>query len=145
MNAADLYRLPIYKGSDRINYNRSKTKGKRKDKAFISVATHELAKPLLYKYGGKLQKRYSSPSGLNKAIDKGMDLVSAITEIPNIDFYDFRHSFGTWARNICRFSTDEVAISLNQKERTVTDIYTAPDWNIVDRVQQGVISLLTRI
>lgn len=142
MNAADLYELPIYKGAERIGYNRAKTRGKRRDKAFISVKVIDEAKPLLKKYAGRLQQKYSSTNGLNKAIDIGMGKVSEVTGIPDIDFYDFRHCVGTWARNLCGFSKDDVAAALNQNERTVTDIYIAPDFSVVDRVQEAIVSLL---
>jgi hypothetical protein len=141
MNAADLYELPI-KFGDRINYNRAKTRSRRKDKAFISVKVIDEARPLLEKYAGKLQKRYTSKAGLNAAIDKGLAIVSEASGVTNIDFYDARHTIGSEARNTCGFSFEDVQIALNQKERTVTDIYVAPDWSTVDRVQGAVAGLL---
>lgn len=143
MNAADLYRLPIMDGTEkRIDYNRAKTASKRKDKAYISIKVIDLARPLLLKYAGKLQTRYSTIAGLNTAIDEGLKVLSKITAIPNIDFYDFRHTFGTWARRLCGFSTDDVAEALNQKPRTVTDIYIGVDWSLIDKIQLAVVMLL---
>ena len=142
MNAADLYELKPYNGASRINYNRAKTRGKRRDKAFISVKVVDQAKPLLRKYAGQLQKQYSTREGLDSAISKGMRKLGEITEIESLQFYDFRHCVGSWARNICGLPKDDVAMALNQNERTVTDIYISPDWSIVDRVQSGVVKLL---
>lgn len=144
MNAADLYELPVVTEiGERINYNRAKTRNKRKDKAFISVKVTSEALPLLEKYAGKLQLRYSSTAGLNSAIDKGLAVVSEITGIPNIDFYDMRHCVGTWARRKLGYSKDDVAEALNQTDRTVTDTYIAQDWNLIDRIQKNVINLIS--
>lgn len=140
MNAADLYELTEKPGA-RIEYCRAKTRAKRKDNAFISVKVVTQAKPLLKKYAGKLQKRYSSMYGLNSAIDKGLQEVSKITGIENLDFYSIRHTFASLASNKCGVSTEDVAIALNQKERTVTDIYIEQDWSKVDRVQKKVLAL----
>src|SRR5690606_26137676 len=58
INAVDLYQLSerdIRNG--RVDYNRSKTEAKRKDRAFISIKIIDEAKPLLEKYIGKLSTR----------------------------------------------------------------------------------------
>jgi integrase len=135
MNAADLYRLKPGK-VHRVNYNRSKTAGRRKDKAFISVKLIPEAEVLYYKYAGKLQERYTSEAQLNAALNKGMPA--------GIDFYSARHSFGDLARNTCRFSVDDVGIAMNHKDRAnkTTDIYISKNWNIVDEVQAAVVELL---
>jgi len=144
MNAADLYEMPLAsKIGDRINYNRAKTRNKRRDKAFISVKVTSEALPLLEKYAGKLQLRYSSTAGLNSAIDKGLAIVSEISGIPNIDFYDMRHCVGTWARRKLGYSKDDVAEALNQTDRTVTDTYIAQDWNLIDRIQRDLTNLIS--
>jgi hypothetical protein len=141
MNASDMFELPVKIG-ERLNYNRAKTRGRRKDKAFISVKVVDEARLLLDKYAGTLQKRYANKAGLNAAINHGLKKVSEVSGVPNIDFYDARHTVGSEARNTCRFSFEDVQIALNQKERTVTDTYVAPDWSTVDRVQLAVIKLL---
>lgn len=61
MNAVDLFGLGnrnIERG--RIEYNRTKTKGRRKDRAFISIKLVKPAESLLYKYLGVLELRYSN-------------------------------------------------------------------------------------
>lgn len=143
MNAADMYELPpASKIGSRYGYNRSKTRNKRKDNAFISVKVIPEARVLLKKYAGTLQKRYSTIAGLNTAIDKGLQVLSEVTGIPDIDFYDWRHCVGTWSRRICGFSKDDTAEALNQAERTVTDIYIAPDWSLIDRIQASIVALI---
>lgn len=139
MNAVDIYNLPPYTEIERLDYNRSKTKGKRRDQAYISVNIPEEAAPLLKKYAGKLRERYSNHLNLNKALSKGFESLG----IEGLTFYHARHTFATLARNHCRFSKDDVAMALNHRSgASVTDIYIAPDWKIIDDVQAAVIALL---
>lgn len=142
MNAADLYELTSKK-AERVDYNRSKTKGKRKDKAFFSVKLIDIAKPLYYKYAGTLQKRYTATSGLNQAINKGIAVIEKELGF-NFDFYSARHSVGTIARRSLRYQYGDVGEILNHKDRTnsVTDIYVADDWSLLDEVQIKLVALL---
>ena len=53
MNAVDIYHTtPKNVRNGRIEYNRAKTKGRRKDRAFISIKIVDEAKPLIEKYLG---------------------------------------------------------------------------------------------
>ncbi|MFD2964334.1 MULTISPECIES: site-specific integrase [Olivibacter] len=147
MNAVDFYHLT--KGNirnGRIDYNRSKTQGQRKDNAFISIKIVDEAKPLLQKYIETLSARYANSDGLNKALEKGMKELRKITEIDGLTLYWARHTFATIARNSCRMSKDDVAQALNHvdSEHTTTDIYIEKDWRIVDEVQLKVVTLLRK-
>ncbi|AYL99167.1 phage integrase SAM-like domain-containing protein [Mucilaginibacter celer] len=145
MNAVDLYQLSnSQRFLSRVNYNRSKTRTRRKDKAFISIGVPPEAHELYIKYAGKLQCRYSTHNTLDRALSIGMRRIGLQTGIPNLEFYDARHAFGDWARNICRFSKDDVALALNHKDLSndVTDIYISKNWKIIDEVQEGTIKLL---
>lgn len=139
MNAKDIYNYKV-KG-ERVEYERAKTSGKRRDKAFISIKLIPEASQLINKH--KLKKRYKNINTLNTAIDRGLQVISTELEL-DIDFYDARHSFATLARNVCRFGKDDVAMALNHVDQStrVTDIYIAKDWSIVDEVQAGVVGLL---
>jgi integrase len=145
MNAKDFYLWSddIHHGG-RISYNRSKTKGKRKDKAFISIQIPDEATPIIEKYMNTLSLKYAGPDNLNKALNKGLEAVASNLGIPKFTFYYARHSFGTIARNVCRFSKDDVALALNHvdQNRKTTDIYIEPSWDIIDEVQAGVLALL---
>lgn len=148
MNAIDLYQVTerdIRNG--RVDYNRSKTEGKRKDNAFISIKIVDEAKPLLEKYIGKLSLRYSTCDGLNWALCKGMEQLRKLTGIPELTLYWARHTFANTARNDCRMSKDDVAFALNHVDEgnRITDIYIAKDWKIVDDVQRRVIVQLKKI
>jgi integrase len=147
MNAKDIYNLSqsdIVK--NRINYNRSKTKRRRKDGAFISIQLIPEASPLLFKYVNRLQSRYAESGNFNKALNKGLKEIGDAIGVPLLTMYCARHSFGSIARNECRFSKDDVAFALNHIDNTTktTDIYIKPDWRIIDDVQFKVVSLLKK-
>jgi len=116
----------------------------RDDDAFISIKIVPEARPLLRKYMGTLQARYSTSGGLDTALNKGMAQLREITGIAGITFYWARHSFASIARNKCRISKDDIAEALNHVdgEHKVTDIYIEKDWSIVDDVQSAVMRLI---
>lgn len=144
MNPVDIYRMPEELGKNgRLDYNRSKTKDRRKDRAFISLRIPDVAKPILLKYIGSLKTRYVSHENLDSALSFGMRRIGVLLEIKKLQFYDARHAFADLARNKCGFPKDDVAMALNHKDNsnTVTDVYLSKDWAIVDRVQRSVLSL----
>jgi integrase len=145
INAVDLYNIePSNIRNGRVEYNRTKTKNRRKDRAFISIKLVGLAKPILKKYLGKLSPRYCSHQNLDRAINAGMKKINENTGLTGITYYWARHTFGNLARNKCRMSIDDVALALNHVEKghKTTDIYIEKDWDIVDEVQENVLALL---
>ncbi|RZJ23731.1 MAG: recombinase [Acinetobacter sp.] len=145
INASDLYQIEASNlVNGRLEYNRSKTRDKRKDNAFISIKIVEEAKPLLKKYINSLSQRYSTICGLNKALSRGMKDVCKLVSVDGITYYWARHTVGNLARNKCRMSKDDVALALNHVDqgRKTTDIYVDKDWSIIDELQLKVISLL---
>lgn len=146
MNAVDFYKKEYVVKNGRVEYNRSKTKGKRKDKAFISIKIPKEAKGLL-DFAGSLSERYSSIGNLNKALSKGMAQLSTETGIPALKFYALRHSFGSIARNNCRLDLGFIGEALNhvEKGRSTTRIYIERDWSIVDEVQAAVVKYLIKV
>ena len=147
MNAVDLYHLPYADESTihRLNYNRSKTAGRRKDKAYISLPIPDQAIPFFIKYAGRLKQKYSTSLILDHALSFGMRELGQKLGIKALQFYDMRHAFADQARNICGFSTEDVGKALNHKDNAnkVTDIYIAKDWKLLDKIQRAVISLYT--
>ena len=146
-NSVDFYNMDCRSiKNGRLEYNRSKTKGKRRDGAFISLKIIDEAKPLLDKYLGKLQKRFSSRIGLSSAISYGMRKIQKLLNLPSVTYYWARSIFASWARNRCRKSKDDVAMALNHvdENRKTTDIYIDKDWTIIDEVQEAVVALLPR-
>jgi len=145
MNAVDLYNCGFKIVSGRLSYSRSKTKGKRKDNAFISLNVPECALTEINKYKDVLFTRYAEIGNLNTALNKGLKEVGKLIGEEDLTFYWARHTFGNLARNKCRKSKDDVALALNHVDhgRRTTDIYLDKDWSIVDEVQAAVLSLLT--
>jgi hypothetical protein len=147
MNAIDIYDLRsenIFNG--RVEYYRSKTKRRRKDNSFISIKVIKAAEPLLEKYLGKLHLRYADSSNLDHAINHGLRQLFSNTDISGVTFYWARHSFGNIARNKCRMSKDDVALTLNHIDQyyKTTDIYLEKNWKIADEVQKSVIKKLNK-
>lgn len=143
MNAVDFRNGEYQIANNRLEYNRSKTKDKRKDNAFISINIIPEAQPLVMKYKD-LPARYSTNENLNAALSSGMRQIAQLTGISGVTFYWARHSFANIARNICRKSKDDVALALNHvdQSRKITDVYLAKDWTIIDEVQESVMKLL---
>ncbi|WP_443945550.1 phage integrase SAM-like domain-containing protein [Pedobacter sp. AW1-32] len=151
INAIDLYSL---KASDikgeRLTYNRSKTAGRRSDKAVFSVKIVDEVRPILEKHIGRLSERYKHNTYLNKGLALGLrQIIDLLNDrdgenLEYIDFYSARHTVGTEARNTCGFSVDDVAEVLNHKNQAnrVTDKYIKKDWSKVDAIQAALIALL---
>ncbi|MDN5288516.1 MAG: recombinase [Mucilaginibacter sp.] len=144
MNAVDFYNCGFEINDGGLEYERSKTKEKRKDRAFISIKVPEPAVPLIEKYKNHLTKMYSEIGNLNKALNNGLKVIGSTIGVPDLSFYWGRHTFGNLARNKCRKSKDDVALALNHVDhgRRTTDIYLEKDWTIVDEVQEAVIAFV---
>lgn len=143
MNAADLYELAPTK-SGRVDYKRRKTRGRRKDSAFISIAIIPECRELYDKWIGELSKRYSHHDYLNAAIREGIKKLSVAVGISGLQFIKMRHAFASLAHNECRIPTGHVALAMNHKDNRnkVTNIYIRKDWTIVDDVQRKVVDLI---
>ena len=140
MNAADMLDCQMVNG--RIEYERQKTKTRRRDKAFISVYAHPIALPIIEKYrdpsGERLfdfYKRYTGNRTLTKGIHRGMKVLCEELGIDYIQFYSARHSFATIARNDCNVSKDDIALCLNHSSgHNITDTYIKQDFSRIDDV-----------
>lgn len=145
MNAVDMLNCKMVNG--RIEYERQKTKDRRKDNAFISVYVHPLALPVINKYRDPSEqhlfdfyKRYSNVRNLTKGIHRGMRSLCDELEIDYIQFYSARHSFATIARNECNISKDDISLCLNHSSgKTVTDTYIKQDFSRIDKVINKVV------
>lgn len=148
MNAADLYQLPLADETTihRLNYNRAKTKDRRKDKAFISLNIPDVAVELYVKYAGKLQIKYSTREALDQALSRAMKTLGQKLKISQMWFYDLRHAFANQAQNVCGFSTENVGKALNHKDNAnkMTNKYIGKNWKIVDDIQRAVLRTVHR-
>ncbi|WP_286895016.1 MULTISPECIES: phage integrase SAM-like domain-containing protein [Sphingobacterium] len=141
-NANDFHAYLLDKDIERFGYNRNKTRGKRKDKAFISIKVTEEAKPLVEKYAGYLQERYALPKAINNRLSESFKLrLGDVFGIPNFTYYHARHFFATLA-GFCGYDDFDIQRALNQKTNTMAAVYTARDWSKIDEIQRAVLDLL---
>jgi len=141
-NANDFHAYLLDKNIERFGYNRNKTRGKRKDKAFISIKVTEEAKPLVEKYAGYLQERYALPKAINNRLSESFKLrLGDVFGIPNFTYYHARHFFATLA-GFCGYDDFDIQRALNQKTNTMAAVYTARDWSKIDEIQRAVLDLL---
>jgi len=70
----------------RLEYKCAKTKGKRKDQAFISIKIVSEAEQLLNKYIGKLRGRFSTHTGLSTALSQGLRRIQKGAQVPDVTF-----------------------------------------------------------
>lgn len=145
MNSADLYNLSFPDGViERVNYNRQKTRKKRKDNAFLSVNFIPASYELYHKYAGHLQKKYSHIKSLNNALHYGMKAFRNILGegFEELESYSARHSVGSIAQNICGYSDEDVAKALNHvnQDHKVTRLYIRKSWAKIDEIQAAVVA-----
>lgn len=152
INSADIYNLTVI-NKGRIEYNRTKTKDRRADKAFISVKIPKPALLLIDKYRDdtgirvfNFYKRFSTSEGFNAAINKGLKIIGASIGVDKLQYYSARHSWATIARNKCNISKDDIAMALNHTDpdRRITDYYIETDWSIIDRANEKVIKYFNK-
>jgi site-specific recombinase XerD len=153
-NAKDLYLLDSI--GKRIEYKRSKTKGKREDEAFISIAVQPELKPYINKYWTKICTRpfaqmYASPEQLNKAILYGMkQVIKQVNQIYgegflwDVDYYDARRSMASIMSNDLELSNDDVSRCLNHVDsrNVMLRPYVERKFDIVDKCNRKFIDWL---
>ena len=137
MNSVDLFSATDYKNGY-IKYNRTKTKDRRSDEAYIEVKVHPFLKPLMRKYAGtktifNFCSRYNDYEGFNKNLNIGLKKVGKSVGINDLEFYQARHTFATLSRNLMKFSKGDVDEALNHVGCFgIADIYIAKDFSIIN-------------
>ena len=137
MNSADLYNATkIEKGV--IKYERTKTKDRRSDDAYIEVKVHPFIKTLMKKYAGTTRvfsfyKRYVTAENFNNNINRGLKKLGMAIGIDNLQYYQARHTFATLSRNMMKFSKSDVDEALNHVGKYgIADVYITKDFNIIN-------------
>lgn len=151
MNIADMFGYRMR--GNYIEYERKKTRSRRKDQAFISVYVHPLAMEIIEKYRDEANDgifdflcKYSDSRGVTRAVHRGLKRICADLGIDYVQFYSARHSFATIARNDCGFGKDDVAMCLNHSSgRSVTDSYIKEDFSIIERVIKEVVKFVFEV
>ncbi|MDR3351043.1 MAG: site-specific integrase [Prevotellaceae bacterium] len=150
MNSVDLFHCPPPKAG-RITYNRAKTKGRRADKAKISIKIEPEAQSIIEKYAGderllNLHKRYKNKALLSEALSRGMRTIGKTLDIPGLTFYAARHSWATIAINDCDIPKSDVHEALNHvdEKMKITDVYIKKDWSRIDKANRKVLDFLEK-
>ena len=137
MNSVDMYNAKTMKG-DTICYNRTKTRGRREDGAYIEVRIHPVIRPFIEKYRGdervfNFYTRYRSAADFNRALNIGLKDIGTEMGIDGLNFYQARHTFATLSRNLMRFSKSDVDEALNHVGgMDLADVYIKKDFSIIN-------------
>lgn len=155
MNLADLYDADRFLEAGetiRIDYNRKKTKGRRQDKAFISIKVEPEVMLLIEKFKDKSGQRvfdfhirYTNSHIFSSNVNKGLKVVAKVCEINEpLSTYYARHTWATIARNKCGISKDDVDLALNHIDQglKVTDMYIEKDWSLIDSANRAVLDYI---
>lgn len=147
-NSVDLYNATYYKGGI-FAYERTKTRDRRNDQAHIEISVHERIKPLFAKYKGNgkhvfdFSERYSKPADFNRAINIGLKEIAKEINAENLQFYQFRHSVATIARNDLHYAKSDIDEMLNHVgDNRIADIYIKKDFTVINDINRQVIDYI---
>lgn len=148
-NSVDLYNVTTFKGGKLI-YERTKTKDRRTDSARIEIDVHPMLLPIFKKYASKDGKHvfsfsdmYSTPENFNRAINIGLDGISGRMGVDKMQFYQFRHSLASIARNELRYAKSDIDEMLNHVgDNRIADIYIKRDFSVINEINRKVIEFV---
>ncbi len=136
MNSVDLHSCDEIE-DNAITYYRSKTTGRRLDKAKMKVDILPVLSFLMEKYkdytgrrGFRFYQMYNTANNFNRAINLGLKQIGKILKVDDLEFYAARHSWATIALNKVGIDKYTVHAALNHVDETmkVTDIYIERDF-----------------
>ena len=147
INSADLYNAVKLSKGWVLEFERTKTKTRRQDKALQRITVPEYMRPMFDKYRDRTGQRllnfhirYANENEFNRAINKGLKHIGEKVGIPGLYYYQARHSFASIAHNRLHYSLEDVGKCLcHVPLMRVTDGYVEPDYSIVDEVNQAVL------
>lgn len=148
-NSVDLYNARTYRDGKLI-YERTKTKDRRSDSARIEIAVHDIVKPLFDKYrstDGKhvflFADRYADPQQFNRAINIGLKGIGKRMGVDGLQFYQFRHSVASIARNELHYAKSDIDEMLNHVgDNRIADIYIKRDFSVINEINRRVIEFI---
>ena len=148
-NSVDLYNARTYRDGKLI-YERTKTKDRRSDSARIEIEVHNIIKPLFEKYrsaDGKhvflFADRYADPQQFNRAINIGLKGIGKRMGVDGLQFYQFRHSVASIARNELHYAKSDIDEMLNHVgDNRIADIYIKRDFSVINLINRRVIEYL---
>ena len=138
MNAIDLFNVKKLENGI-LKYNRTKTKDRRSDNAYIEVRVHPFVKKLMTKWKGtngyvfSFRSKYKRPDDFNHALNFGLKAIGDELHIPGLQFYQARHTFASLSRNMMKFSKSDVDEALNHVGNyEIADVYISKDFSIIN-------------
>lgn len=147
MNSVDLHSCDEIE-DNAITYYRSKTTGRRLDKAKMKVDILPVLSFLMEKYKDYTGRRvfrfyqmYNTANNFNRAINLGLKQIGKILKVDDLEFYAARHSWATIALNKVGIDKYTVHAALNHVDETmrVTDIYIERDFANENRANAKVV------
>lgn len=154
INTADIFDLqsPV---EGRIEYKRRKTKDRRHDEAFISIAIPDEAEPIMEAfrdpsgvYAFNFRNHFADFRTFNKYINIALKKVAAIIGTdPELSTYYARHSWATIARNKAGVSKDDIDLALDHTpiESRMADVYIDKDFSMIDTANRKVIDYINSL
>ena len=148
-NSVDLYNARTYRDGKLI-YERTKTKDRRSDSARIEIEVHDIVKPLFEKYRSadgrhvfSFSDRYANPQQFNRAVNIGLKGIGKRMGVDNLQFYQFRHSVASIARNELHYAKSDIDEMLNHVgDNRIADIYIKRDFSVINEINRRVIEYL---
>ena len=147
MNSVDLHSCDEIEDNT-ITYYRSKTTGRRLDRAKMKVDVPSVLLFLMEKYKDYTGKRvfrfyqmYNTANNFNRAINLGLKQIGEMLKVDDLEFYAARHSWATIALNKVGIDKYTVHAALNHVDETmrVTDIYIERDFANENRANAKVV------
>ena len=147
MNSVDLHSCDEIE-DNAITYYRSKTTGRRLDKAKMKVNILPVLSSLIEKYKDYTGRRvfrfyqmYNTANNFNRAINLGLKQIGKMLQVDDLEFYAARHSWATIALNKVGIDKYTVHAALNHVDETmrVTDIYIERDFVNENRANAKVV------
>jgi integrase len=135
-----------------LTYSRRKTQ-RRAGGSEISIPISDKAMEIINRHSGRgeflldMQDKYSSVENCVHMVSNKFYFIHSICDI-QIDkkyftWYSARHTWASIAANECHFSDAEVARALNhQSTHKVTRGYIRPDWSLLERMNNAVLSVI---
>ena len=154
VNMCDLFTMaPPVDG--RIEYDRQKTRRRRKDNAHVSLALHPFAKILADRWAApegsahwlQFFSRYASEEYFLRTVNDGLHAVGRRAGLPCVlTSYFARHSWASIARNECDIDIYDISQCLahTPPAAKVDFIYIKEDFFRIDRANTQVISRVFR-
>jgi integrase len=149
INTVDLYGLPkdAFVGG-KLCYSRTRTKGERKDKAYMEIGVMDELLPLFAKHEGRRElfsfsERYADADNFARAVNTGLKSLCAKAQVQVITVYWLRHTWATVAQNGCGASTELVGFCLNHASaHRTTEGYIRKDYSPIDVLNGKVIDFI---